>query len=227
MDYQVPKLQFDHAMREELHERAYQSWDRYYTRRCEQSDEEIARRWHRDLSSVEAYEASVAPNREHLLSLLGGWRWERGDLAAEGMVIDKCAAYTVSRIFITVLEDVRIDFLLLVPNGLTKPAPVANLLGQPFHGLQGFHRIVQPVFTCRKHLRSQAEAEQGGLRLDTSHIFGPDVDGFVENGERFQFGYGLECRVQIRFVALWVGRGHRHIDVQPQFLGGAERRQPL
>jgi len=135
VEYQVPKLQFDYQMREELHERAYQSFDRYYTRRCEQSDEEIARRWHRDFSSLEAYEASVAPNREHLRALLGGWpdRWsrERGDLAPEGMVIDRCGPYTVSRIFITLFEDVRIDFLLLVPNGLTGPTPVVMAM----HGL--------------------------------------------------------------------------------------------
>jgi dienelactone hydrolase len=131
MDYQVPKLAFDYQMRDELHERAYRNWDRYYTRRCEQSDEEIARRWRRDFSSLEAYEASVAPNREHLRALLGGWRWERGDLAPESMVIDKCAAYSVTRVFITIFEDVRLDFLLLVPNGLTAPAPV--ILAQ--HGL--------------------------------------------------------------------------------------------
>ncbi len=131
MDYKVPKLAFDYQMREELHERAFQNWDRYYTRRCDQSDEEIAKRWRRDLSSLEAYEASVAPNREHLLALLGGWPWERGEMAPEVMVIDKCEAYTVSRVFITVLEDVRIDFLLLVPNGLTGPAPVVMAM----HGL--------------------------------------------------------------------------------------------
>ncbi len=131
MDYQVPKLQFDYQVREELHERAYRNWDRYYTRRCEQSDEEIARRWHRDFSSLAAYEASVAPNREHLLTLLGGWPWERGELAPDGLVIDRCAAYTVSRVFITIFEDVRLDFLLLVPNGLTGPAPV--IIAQ--HGL--------------------------------------------------------------------------------------------
>ena len=135
MDYQVPKLQFDYQMREELHERAFQALDRYYTRRCEQSDEEIARRWHRDFSSLEAYEASVAPNREHLLALLGGWpdRWsrERGDLAPDGMLIDKCEAYTVTRVFINMFEDVRMDFLLLVPRGLTEPAPVVMAM----HGL--------------------------------------------------------------------------------------------
>jgi len=41
--HRVPRLKFDHEMREELHERAYRHWDRYYTSRCEQSDEEIAR----------------------------------------------------------------------------------------------------------------------------------------------------------------------------------------
>ena len=124
MDYQVPKLQFDYAMREELHERAYHNWDRYYSRRCEQSDAEIASRWQRDFSSLAAYEASVAPNREHLLALLGGWPWERGELAVQSLLLDECEAYSVTRVFFTVFEDVRIDMLLLVPKGLTGPAPV-------------------------------------------------------------------------------------------------------
>lgn len=131
MDYQVPKLQFDYQTREELHKRLFDNYDRYYTRRCEQSDEEIARRWHRDFSSLEAYEASVAPNREHLLALLGGWPWERGDLAPQSILIDKCPAYSVTRVFITYFEDVRADFLLLMPSGLCSPAPVIMAM----HGL--------------------------------------------------------------------------------------------
>jgi dienelactone hydrolase len=131
VNFKVPDVQFDQKMSQELHQRLYNNWDRYYTRRCDQSDEEIARRWNRDFSSLEAYEASVAPNREHLRDLLGGWPWERGDLEIETIKIGKCDAYSVTRVFFTVFEDVRADFLLLIPEGLTTPAPVVMAM----HGL--------------------------------------------------------------------------------------------
>ena len=63
--------------------------------------------------------------------------------------------------------------------------------------------------------------------LNACHVFGPDVDGFVENGERFEFGHGFQRRAQVGFVALRVGGRDGHLDVQAGVLRGAQRRQSL
>ena len=66
-----------------------------------------------------------------------------------------------------------------------------------------------------------------GLFLDARHVFSPDVDGFVENCDGFQFGHGFERCAQIGFVTFGIRRRHGHINVQPGLLGGAQRGQPL
>lgn len=133
MNYQRPTFRVSPQQSAELHERLYSNWDRYYSARCAEADAAIGTRWQRDFSNLEAYEASVEPNRERFRAMLGGWPWERGDLRAESLVFSKTNHYRVERVFITPFADLRMDFLLLVPHGLTGPAPV--VLAQ--HGLGG------------------------------------------------------------------------------------------
>ena len=45
--------------------------DRFLLRELERSEERRARHWQRDFSSPAAYAASVAPNRERLVGMLG------------------------------------------------------------------------------------------------------------------------------------------------------------
>lgn len=123
MEYRQPNLRLSPQQREELHERLFDDYDRYFSRRCAQSDEEIANRWHRDFSSLEAYEASVEENRNHFRAMLGGWPWGRGELQPEVQRLGEEAAYTIDRVFISSFADVRLDFLLLVPRNLQRPAP--------------------------------------------------------------------------------------------------------
>jgi dienelactone hydrolase len=139
MDYERPSLRLDVQQAAELHERLYSAYDRYFSARCAESEAEIARRWHRDFSSLEAYEASVAPNRADFRAMLGGWPWERGDLQAEVLHLADTDRFSVHRVFLTTLPGVRLDLLLLTPHDLTGPAPA--ILAQ--HGLGG-----TPEQTC-------------------------------------------------------------------------------
>jgi hypothetical protein len=45
--------------------------DRFLLRKTEESIEKRGRHWHRDLSSAEAYDKSVAPNRARLAKIIG------------------------------------------------------------------------------------------------------------------------------------------------------------
>ena len=156
MDYERTTFRLSPQQADELHERLYKQYDAYFTARCAQSDAEIATRWHRDFSSLEAYEASIAPNRADFLAMFGGWPWERGDLQAEVMRLDQTDQYTVNRVFLTTLPGVRLDFLLLVPHGLTSPAPA--VIAQ--HGLGG-----RPEAACGFIDRGEPNYHSFGSRL--------------------------------------------------------------
>ena len=56
---------------DELHVRLMDGAHRYIDRRIDQSIETRQRFWNRDLSSVEAYEASVKPNRNRFTRNIG------------------------------------------------------------------------------------------------------------------------------------------------------------
>ncbi|NLO73384.1 MAG: prolyl oligopeptidase family serine peptidase [candidate division WS1 bacterium] len=156
MDYKRTSFRLPPQQAEELHERLWKQYDDYYTRRCAESDEEIAQRWNRDFSSLKAYEASIEPNREHFLAMLGGWPWERGDLQAEVIDLGGTDQFTVQRVFITSFDAVRMDFLLLVPRELSGPTPA--ILAQ--HGLGGM-----PDATCGFIDQGEANYHSFGSRL--------------------------------------------------------------
>ena len=115
-----------------LRERLYGCWDRYLDRLiCEAEDERPAR-WSRDLSSIEAYLASVEPNRHRFLQMVGGWPQERCELNARREELAQTDRYRLERVFLTVLPGVETDCLLLTPPGDgQRPAVLAQ------HGLSG------------------------------------------------------------------------------------------
>ncbi len=115
----------------QLRARLENNYDQYYSRRCSQSDEEIAQRWDRDFSALDTYEASVEENRQHFLQLMGGWPWPREDLNPRREQLYENDDLTVYRVFLHSFEDVETDCLLLVPQGITQPRPA--VLAQ--HGL--------------------------------------------------------------------------------------------
>ena len=108
---------------EQLRNRLQKAYDWYYSRRCEDSDQEIAKHWHRDFSSREAYEASVEENRQHFLQLMGGWPWSRDELNPRCQRLYENDTFTVDRVFLHSFEDVEFDCLLLVPQGISEPGP--------------------------------------------------------------------------------------------------------
>ena len=57
-----------------LRQQLFEAYDAWLMRQCRQRYDERAGRWQRDYSSQEAYSRSVAPNRERLLEMIGGWR---------------------------------------------------------------------------------------------------------------------------------------------------------
>jgi len=114
-----------------LRERLWNHYNGYYTRRCEQSPREVASRWHYDFSSLEAYERSVAPNRERWFAFLGGWPWPRGPLRPRVEPVFEADGLICDRVWLTSIPGVEFDSLLLRPADLTEPTPA--ILAQ--HGL--------------------------------------------------------------------------------------------
>ena len=77
--------------------RLYERYERYYDRRAAQRHQSRGERWSRDFASLEAYRASVQPNRERFLQMMGGWPWPREDLQARREPLAETAGYTLER----------------------------------------------------------------------------------------------------------------------------------
>jgi len=91
--------------------------EEYLFRTARDLFERRGRFWNRDFSSPEAYERSVAPNREHFLDSLGGWPWERGPLEARKETVQEFAAFRMERVTYRLFDTVETDSLLLTPRG--------------------------------------------------------------------------------------------------------------
>jgi dienelactone hydrolase len=115
-----------------LRRKLYEAWDGYFTAECHRVHAARGERWARDYSSPEAYLASVAPNRDRWLTLLGGWPWPRGPLHPRLDLLGEGDGLRLFRLFYTALPGIEIDALLLVPPG---SGPFAAVLAQ--HGLNG------------------------------------------------------------------------------------------
>lgn len=105
-------------------------WDRFLLREIEQGREQRRLRWNRDLSSREAYEQSIAPNRERFRSYIG-LRDERvtGSLEitrswGQTGPLAVTSRYTVEAIRWPVLEGVNGEGLVLRPRGETKAVAI-------------------------------------------------------------------------------------------------------
>lgn len=109
--------------------------DEFLLRKTAESVGERAKHWNRDLSSREAYEASVEPNRRRLGEILG-LRDERVDFNAPELVattqrpalVGKGSNYEIFAVRWPAFRDVHGEGLLLVPAG--RPA-VADVVAIP------------------------------------------------------------------------------------------------
>jgi len=99
----------------------------YLMKRLRSLHDSRGRFWNRDYSSLDAYERSVEPNRQHFLSILGGWPWPREPLDLRRAVIREFDSFRLERASYRVFTGVQTDSLLLVPKG---PGPFPAVLCQ-------------------------------------------------------------------------------------------------
>ena len=156
-----------------LRQRLFAAYDNWLMRQCRERYDERGTRWQRDFSSLEAYSRSVAPNRERLLSMIGGWPWERGPLEPSIEEIATTDTYTASRVFFTSFDDVRVDAILIRPHG---DGPFPAVLAQ--HGVN--HTPEQICGFCEPE--HSAAYHEIGVRL-AKH-------GYVVIAPRMIGGYG-------------------------------------
>jgi dienelactone hydrolase len=109
--------------------------DRYLLRELERSLERRASHWKRDVSSAEAYERSVAPNRRRLAHILGVRdarpAFEGPELAgstARSPLAATADSFQVFNVRWPAFGDVRGEGLLLVPKG---SKPIAEVIAVP------------------------------------------------------------------------------------------------
>jgi dienelactone hydrolase len=93
----------------------FEKFENYLLAKLKSNYDKRDKLWHRDFSNNLAYENSVEQNRQHFLSSLGGWEWERKPLDSKIEFIQEFEKYTLNRITYTLFEDVRSDSLLLIP----------------------------------------------------------------------------------------------------------------
>ena len=85
------------------------------------------KRWERDLSSLEAYERSIEPNRQRWLQFLTTWDEPGCDLAPRVEHIKDYDAFRLDRVWLRVRRDIEMDCLLLTPFGAKqRPAVVCQ-----------------------------------------------------------------------------------------------------
>jgi len=113
-------------------EKLYRQFDRWFMSRFEALETDREKLWHRDTSSIEAYERSIRPNRERWLKFLTSWPEERCDLRPTVEHLEDYQAFRLDRVWLTVREDIEMDCLLLTPHGAKRaPAVVCQ------HGYNG------------------------------------------------------------------------------------------
>jgi dienelactone hydrolase len=122
------------AVQENRSARMVEGIDRFLQREIEQSTGRRAALWRRDLSSREAYEKSIAANREHFRKIIGAVdaRLPVGALeyvanTAEPSLVAETDRYSVHAVRWPVFEGVFGEGLLLQPKG----PPLARLIALP------------------------------------------------------------------------------------------------
>ena len=183
----------------------YMNYEEYYKNKLEEVRTNRPDRWHRDFSSFDSYEKSVQPMRDNFLEVLGGWPPERGNLDAKIKHLFDFDGIKVSRVWITIVEDVRMDCLLLMPSGAGKrPAVLAQ------HGWNGSPEIVcgftsDAVKADYSYLQIGARLAREGFAVIAPHMAGGWVpwegdNRFIDDVPDKVYGYA-RTRLQ-RFASL-------------------------
>lgn len=157
------------AMRDETNNQH----DRHLDDLAEQAYQVRAGRWRRDYAGSEAYERSVAPNRQAWLDIMGGLppECEHVPLDPTRHVVAERSDHTVYATTLGVLPGVRQFGYLLVPNGITEPR--AAIVAQ--HGLAGAVQTVAGLLDQEDayHRFGQRLAERGYV------VFAPHCINFM------------------------------------------------
>ena len=89
--------------------------DSYLDRQVVEADRQREESWHRDFSSITAYEKSIEPWRQKLFALLGGDVYSRSPLQPKEDSIAEFPTHKAWRVWFTTFENVRGYGILLVP----------------------------------------------------------------------------------------------------------------
>jgi dienelactone hydrolase len=106
--------------------------DRYMDRQVAEADRKRAESWHRDFSSLEAYERSIEPWRQKLMALLGGNAYTRSPLQPKEELVAEFPTHKAWRVWFAAFENVPGYGIVLVPKG-SGPFPALILI----HGMGG------------------------------------------------------------------------------------------
>ncbi|HEV8487591.1 MAG TPA: dienelactone hydrolase family protein, partial [Blastocatellia bacterium] len=98
--------------------------EQYLDQQLQRADRERGTRWRRNFSSVEKYKASVRPNRERFIQLIGGVSSHGGPLLPRRTRAGETANYFIDRVWLSVLPGVDAYGILLIPRkSVQSPAP--------------------------------------------------------------------------------------------------------
>ena len=103
---------------DERRRRVYESYERFLRRRLEEQNDLRGRQWHRDYSSLDAYERSVSAMQDHLKQAFGYWS-EPGERTPPRMdqeeILLQTEVFTAKRFDLEVLPSVSTYAVELVP----------------------------------------------------------------------------------------------------------------
>lgn len=134
--FRPPQGQYDSLSFEDIdtrREALFGQYDGWLRRRLwEGENGGREQRWHRDYSSLEAYERSVEPNRERWLQFLTTWDEPRCDLQPRVEHLADYHRFRLDRVWLQVRPGLEMDALVLAPHGDEKRAGVICQ-----HGMNG------------------------------------------------------------------------------------------
>lgn len=166
------------------HEAQVAQLERYLRSEIDRAEQRRREAWRRDFSSPEAYQRSVAPNRERFIAMLGGLP-QKTELAVREEPIGLVGNHRATRIRLSLTEGVEVYGIVLRPPGA---GPFPAVIAQ--HGLGGSPELVcglvEPA-DCHRHF-GRTLADHGYL------VFAPLVINNTPN------------RVWLDRLAIVVGR---------------------
>lgn len=101
-----------------------EQWEAYFRQRISEQQAHFTTSVALDTTSVDSYLASTDHLRQRLLATLGGWPERPAEVNARVEAIGNLAGGQLYRVHVTVVDDVEMPALLLIPQAATaKPAP--------------------------------------------------------------------------------------------------------